>query len=401
MKRKTNGLLFPIYLLTLALFINTALMKTPFDVVAIAIGIIMCLITWYAHFVVRRFFPEGDRFIVSFISILPTIGIAMIYRLNSGEGIKQIMWFVAGMSLYCLVVIVLPNLSKFAKLKYFYLFCTIVLVAMATFIGVQKNGAKNWVMIPGTGFGIQPSELGKVFYTLYLASALKDYRNFKSLIEPGAVVAVTMVFMLLQADLGSALLYAGIALAMLYVATQKLTYIGASFVVGGIGSVAAYKMFNHLRQRIALWRNPFKYESTIGYQTVQGFYAMASGGILGSGLFNGAPTLVPVVSTDFIFVAIVEELGFITGVGILIIYALLFLRCIRIALNVRSIFSSLLAVGFSVMIALQVFVIVGGILNVIPLTGITLPLISYGGSSMLSIFFALGIIQKTSEEEVA
>lgn len=399
MKRKKNGLLFPIYLITLALFLNIAIMSKPFDVLAVAIGLIMCLLIGYAHFVVRRFFPDGDRFIVSYISILPVFGIAMIYRLNQAEAFRQIIWFIAGISVYCIVVIILPNLQKFAKLKYLYLAFEIIFVAMATFIGTKINGAKNWVVIGG--FSFQPSEFGKIFYVLYLASALRSYKDFKSLIEPASVVAITMLFMLIQSDLGSALLFATIALAMLYVATQKITYIGAAFGIGSLGAMLAYKLFAHVRERVAIWMDPFKYESTLGYQTIQGFYAMASGGIMGSGLFNGVPSLVPVITSDYIFVAIVEELGVIVGVGILIIYTLLFLRSIRVALNVRSIFSSLLSVGFAVMIAMQVFVIVGGILNVIPLTGITMPLISYGGSSMLSIYFALGIIQKTSEEEVA
>lgn len=395
MKKKSNGLLLPIYLLTMGLFVNIAIANKPFDILAVVVGLIMCILIGYAHFVVRRFFSEGDRFIVSFLSILPVIGIAMIYRINSASAIRQIVFFIAGISLYCLLVIVLPDLQRFSKLKYVYLFFLLVLVSMATFIGVTRNGAKNWVQFDS--FSMQPSELAKVFYVLYLASSLKNYKDLKSLIEPAIVVAITMAFMLKQSDLGSALMFAGIALAMLYVATQKLRYIAFSAAVGSVGAVVAYKIFPHVRKRVLIWKDPFIND---GYQIVQGFYALASGGLMGRGLYQGSPRLIPVVISDYIFTLIVEEFGVIVGICILGIYALLFLRSMRVALNVKSLFSSLLSVGFSVMIALQVFVIIGGILNLIPLTGVTLPLISYGGSSMLTVFFALGIIQKTSEEEV-
>jgi cell division protein FtsW (lipid II flippase) len=147
-----------------------------------------------------------------------------------------------------------------------------------------------------------------------------------------------------------------------------------------------------------IWLNPWQYASDESYQIVQGLYAMASGGFFGSGLFNGYPQYIPINKSDYIFAVIVEELGMIFALGIMIIYFLMFFRNIRAALNAKSVFTSLLVVGFSVMIAMQVIVIIGGVLNMIPLTGITLPLVSYGGTSMLTVFFCLGIIQKISEE---
>lgn len=398
MKKSSNGLAKSVYLLTLALFANIAIAASPKDPGALVIGVILCVLIWYAHLIVQKFFSKGDKYLVSFATMLSVIGIAMIYRINSALAIRQVIWFVFGVALYSIIVIILPDLKRFAKLRYLYMILTLAFVSMAMFLGTEVNGAKNWVFIKG--FSFQPSEFGKIFFVLYLASALRTYRNFKSLIEPMIVVAVTLGFMVLQKDLGSALMFGSIALAMVYVATNRFKYILAAFGIGTLGAAASYFVFDHFKVRVSMWLDPFKDPHGYGYQIVQGLYAIASGGLLGRGLYQGSPSMVPVRESDYIFAILAEEFGIIFSIGILVIYFLMFYRSIRVALKVRSVFSSLLTVGFSVMIAMQAIVIVGGVLNVIPLTGITLPLVSYGGTSMLTVFFALGIIQKTSEEAV-
>ena len=398
MKKSSNGLAKSVYLLTLALFANIAIAASPKDPGALVIGVILCVLIWYAHLIVQKFFSKGDKYLVSFATMLSVIGIAMIYRINSALAIRQVIWFVFGVALYSIIVIILPDLKRFAKLRYLYMILTLAFVSMAMFLGTEVNGAKNWVFIKG--FSFQPSEFGKIFFVLYLASALRTYRNFKSLIEPMIVVAVTLGFMVLQKDLGSALMFGSIALAMVFVATNRFKYILAAFGIGTLGAAASYFVFDHFKVRVSMWLDPFKDPHGYGYQIVQGLYAIASGGLLGRGLYQGSPSMVPVRESDYIFAILAEEFGIIFSIGILVIYFLMFYRSIRVALKVRSVFSSLLTVGFSVMIAMQAIVIVGGVLNVIPLTGITLPLVSYGGTSMLTVFFALGIIQKTSEEAV-
>ena len=398
MKKSSNGLARSVYLLTLALFVNIAIAASPKDPGALVIGVILCALIWYVHLIVQKFFSKGDKYLVSFATMLSVIGIAMIYRINSALAIRQVMWFVFGVALYSMIVITLPDLKRFAKLRYLYMILTLAFVSMAMFFGTEVNGAKNWVFIKG--FSFQPSEFGKIFFVLYLASALRTYRNFKSLIEPMILVAVTLGFMVLQKDLGSALMFGSIALAMVYVATNRFKYILAAFGIGALGATASYFLFDHFKVRVSMWLDPFKDPHGFGYQIVQGLYAIASGALLGRGLYQGSPSMVPVRESDYIFAILAEEFGMIFSIGILIIYFLMFYRSIRVALKVRSVFSSLLTVGFSVMIAMQAIVIVGGVLNVIPLTGITLPLVSYGGTSMLTVFFALGIIQKTSEEAV-
>lgn len=396
MPSQNTRLTKPIYILTLAMFVNIALVSDPLDPGALLIGVVLCILIGYAHWIVRRFFPSGDRYLVSFATILPAIGIAMLYRVNTAVALRQIVWFILGVVLYCGIVIVLPDLKRFARLRYLYMALTLVFVSLAMFIGTEVNGAKNWVFIGGHSF--QPSEFAKIFLVLYLASALRSYHDLKSLIEPAVVTAICLGFVVLQKDLGSALIFSCIALAMVFIATNNLKYILAAFGIGSLGATASYFLFDHVKIRVKMWLDPFSDRHGTGYQIVQGLYAIASGGLLGRGLYQGSPSLIPVRESDYIFAIIAEEFGIIFSMGLLIIYFLMFLRSIRVALNVRSIFSSLLSVGFSVMIAMQVIVIVGGVLNVIPLTGITMPLVSYGGTSMLTVFFALGIIQKTSEE---
>lgn len=384
------------YLLCMAFFINLGFLKEPFDKGAVIMGLVICFLIGYANFIVRKFFPDGDKYILIFTCILSIIGIAILYRLDSGTAIKQVIWFITGIAGYILIVVLLPDLKTFAKYRYVYLVGTLIFMAMATFIGTETYGAKNWVHIGPIGF--QPSEFGKLFLTAYLASSLKDYENFKNLIEPAIVVMVSLGFMVLQRDLGSALIFFGISITMLYIATSKLKYIIVSLGLSVVGAIMSYNLFPHIRKRVMIWKDVWKYANDESLQVVQGLYAISSGGLFGSGLGFGHPEFVPVRTTDFIFAAICEEMGLIMGFGIIILYFLLFYRSMRAAIYVEDKFSQLLTVGYSAMIASQVLVIIGGVMNIIPLTGITLPLVSYGGSSMLTTFFALAIIQKVSEE---
>ena len=396
MKDSKIRMLTPIFLLTFGMFFNIALFQPVFDIGALIMAGVMCVLIAYAHFVVNKFFPGGDKFLVTFVSVLPVIGIAVLYRLDPSIAVKQVLWFIIGISVYIALVIILPDLKRFAKFKYLYLAGTVIFMAMATFIGETRFGAKNWVDLGFISF--QPSEFGKIFFVFYLASSLKNFSDLKSLIEPGIIVLLSIGFMVLQRDLGSAMIFVFIAIAMIFAATSKVKYLLASFGVASVGALASYALFPHIRRRVMIWRKPWDYASNESYQIVQGLYAMASGGLFGQGLGNGSPEYIPVRESDYIFAVIVEELGMIFSFGILIIYFLMFYRNIRSAMKAKSTFTSLLGVGFSVMIAMQVIVIIGGVLNMIPLTGITLPLISYGGTSMLTIFFSLGIIQKISEE---
>lgn len=395
------------YLLCIVLFLNISFIgKLGFDKGAIIMGVIICLLFAYSHFIITRFFPDGDKYILLFSNVLAVIGIAMLYRINSSIALKQLIWYTVGIAVFILVVVLFPSLTKFGKYRWFYMICTIVLMSMGSIFGKEINGSKNWIFI--AGFGFQPTEFGKLSLVAYLAATLQyyglnlkgksEFMKLKPLIQPGIVVMVSLGFMVLQKDLGSALIFFAISITMLYIATSNIKYVIVCLGLFIIGGAISYKLFDHVQLRFMIWGDPFKYGYDEGHQIVQSLISIASGGLSGTGLGLGYPTMIPIRESDFIFAVICEEMGLLTGFAILIVHFLLFYRCMRVPVYGKNKFTRLLAVGYSTMIAAQVLVIVGGVVGAIPLTGITLPLVSYGGSSMIITFFSLGILQKISED---
>ena len=402
-KKREKRLLNLVYLLCLLLFTALGFLQQPFDKFALIMGVVLCVLIGYSHFIVRRFYPDGDKFILIFASVLAVLGVAMLYRINPNTAIKQLIWIALGIIGYILIVVILPDLKSFAKYKNVYMIITLVLMPLALIFGTEQFGAKNWILIGPISF--QPSEFAKIALVLYLAAALATYESKKSfkeevkqLFQPALVAGFSMGCMVLQRDLGSALIFFGISITLLYVATSKKKYVFTALGLAAIGSVAGYTMFGHVRERVMIWRDPWKYALGSSYQIVEGMYSIAAGGLFGVGLGQGHFQNLPVKESDMIYAIICEEFGIIFAIGLMIIYFLLFYRGIRAAFVTKDSYSQLIAVGFSTMIACQTLVIIGGIFSVIPLTGITLPIISYGGSSVLTIFFALGILQKISEE---
>ena len=402
-KKDEIMLLILTYILCMALFINLAILKDPIDMGAIKMGLIVCALVTATQILIRKFYPQGDKFLITFACILSVIGIAVMYRLDTSVAVKQFMWFTAGIIVFIVLVVAIPDIRNFSKYKNVFLIVTLLIMPMALIAGKEINGATNWVTIGG--FGFQPSAFGKITFVLYLSSALMGYEDkkniaddFKQLWQPALVAVFSLGCLVMQKDLGSALIFFGIAVTMLYVSTGKKKYVAITIVLSAIGAFVAYHLFSHVQARIDIWRDPWSDPNGGGYQIIQGLYAISSGGMLGSGLGQGYPGFVPVNTSDLIFAVICEELGMVFGLGIMIIYFLFFYRGMRAAFRVKDKFSQLNTIGLSAMIACQVLVIIGGVFAIIPLTGITLPLISYGGSSMLTIFFALAILQKISEE---
>lgn len=402
-----------IYLLCILLFTNLALLQKPMDTKALIIGVVLCFIIGISHFILRKYRPDGDKFLFIFASILTIVGIATLYRIEPtyevppNFAIKQLVWTILGIIGYILIILLLPDLKSFAKYKKVYMIITLIFMPMGFLYGVitgtVTGGAMNWVYLGP--FSFQPSEFGKIAFVLYLASALMEYEDkknikedFNQLWKPALVAIYTLACMVLQTDLGSALIFFGVSVTMLYIATSKKKYVFSCLGLSAIGAFGAYGMFSHVKVRVSLWLDPWADPSGQGYQIVQGLYSIASGGLLGAGLGRGYPDYVPVRESDFIYAVICEEFGMIFALGLMIIYFLLFYRGIRAAFVTNEKFSQLTAVGLSTLIACQTLVIIGGLFTVIPLTGITLPLISYGGSSMLTMWFILGILQKISEE---
>ncbi len=396
MTKWLKKLQFFIYLFVFFGFLNLAILSKPIDPMAGVFWAVITVIIAVTSWVLKKYYPMGDRLIFLLAILLCSIGMIMLFRLNKATALKQLVWLVIGIVMFLFVVLYLKKgLIKFAKYKYFFLAGTIIFMAMATFIGVEILGAKNWVKIGPYGF--QPSEFGKIFLILYLSTALSEITSRKQLIEPGIAIIISLGFMVLQRDLGTALIIFAVSVTMVYLATSKKLYVLISLGLFGVGGAASYAIFGHIRKRFMIWLNPWDYVYNESYQLVQSMYAIAMGGLFGRGLGMGHPGYVAVNESDFIFSVICEEMGLLMGLAILILHFLLFYRSIRSAIHAENNFTKLLTAGLSVMIATQTLVIVGGVTGFIPLTGITLPFVSYGGTSLLISFLALSIIQKVSE----
>lgn len=382
-----------IYAITILAFGIIALYTNDYR--ALLMGVFSSFLIGYGHFIITRYYPDGDKHLLVLAAFLVEIGLIMLYRIDPQYALKQLTWFTVGISVFILIVILLPQIEIIERYKYLYMGAAIVLLVLTQIFGEDIRGSKNWINLGFTG--VQPSEFAKVFIILYLASALKNYKDRKDLIIPVSVLMVSLIFLVMEKDLGTALIYFSISITMVYIGTSKRHYVITAIVLFIMGAVGSYFTFAHVRSRVDIWIDPWKTATGSGYQIVQSLYGIASGGLLGTGLNLGHPGYIPDVQTDFIFSIICEELGLLGGFAVIITFFLLVYRGFRSAIHASSTFSRLVAVGIATMIGAQVFIIIGGVIKLIPLTGITLPFVSYGGSSMIINFAALGILQKISE----
>lgn len=396
MTKRLKTLQFCIYLFVFFGFLNLFLLGKPIDPLAGVFFAVIVFIIALTSRVLKKYYPMGDRLIFLLAALLCSVGLIMLFRLGRTLALKQLAWLVVGIVMFLFVVLYLKKgVIKFSKYKYAFMAGTVLFMSMATFIGVEILGAKNWVRIGG--FGFQPSEFGKIFLILYLASALSNLTSRKQLIEPGVLIIISLGFMVIQRDLGTALIIFAVSVTMVYLATSRKLYVLISMGLFAAGGMASYVMFDHIKRRVMIWLHPWDYVYNESYQLVQSMYAIATGGLFGRGLGLGSPGYVAVNESDFIFSVICEEMGLLMGLAVLILHFLLFYRSIRSAINAENNFTKLLTAGLSVMTATQALVIVGGVTGFIPLTGITLPFVSYGGTSLLISFLSLSIIQKVSE----
>ena len=365
----------------------------------------------------RRTVPYADPFLLPLAALLAAIGLTEIYGLRESDAFRQGLWVVIGAALFAATLIALRN--DYRRLEHYkYLFglgaVGLLLLPGLPGIGREVNGARLWIGVGGWQF--QPGELAKIALIVFLAGYLREKREVLAqgrlkdfgplLVIWGAAMGVLVV----TNDLGSALLLYGIFIAMLYIATARAAYVLVGLVLFFGGAAAVYTQVPHVRERVTVWLHPtsphpvycpqtgklaFR-ENCEGYQVMQSLYSIADGGFGGSGLgrgqfktLDGSQTLIPSLNTDFIYSALAQELGLVGACGVLLLYMVFALRGFRIALIADDGFSKLLAAGLSFAFAFQTFLIVGGVVREIPLTGITLPFVSYGGSSVLANFVLL------------
>ncbi|SKA98484.1 cell division protein FtsW, lipid II flippase [Caloramator quimbayensis] len=398
MKKEEKSILKSIYLVTLLMFFQLSISFGKFDFLPIILGLSSCILIAYSYFIISRFFPAGDKYLLILSSFITQFGLVMIYRLNSQNpvrAIKQITFFTIGIAAYIFLVIFLPEIKKFERLRYVYIIITIVLLSSTLFLGREIKGSKNWIQIGR--FNMQPSEIAKLFLILYLSSSIKYIKNFYDALKESIPVFISIGLLVVEKDLGAGLIFFGIYITMLYIGTSNFKYILSAVIIFLLGGLASYFIFPHVKVRIDIWLNPFAYKTGKGYQICQSLFAIAAGGLFGTGLGLGYPQFIPEVHNDFIFSAICEEFGLLGASALILLYILLVYRGLRTAIYAKDDYSRLVAVGISSMLAFQIFVVIGGVTKMIPMTGITLPFVSYGGSSMLLNFICLGVLQKISE----
>lgn len=358
------------------------------------------LVTLLTSFLVDRF-TKSDNILLLIVNMLFSIGVAIIYRLDPKLGRRQLQFYLVGVTLFFMTYFILKFYKKWDKLILFYAGISIILFIVTLIFGTNLYGAKNWIII-GNKFSIQPSEFIKVPLAFFVASF---YTNFNKIsLKPfgryfmNFMIYVFIGFLFLQKDLGTALIFFGVLILsqFVYEKDRKLIFINMFFMV--IGSIVAYFLFGHVRIRVATWLDPWSDIDATGYQITQALFATASGGLFGTGIGLGRPDYIPVAESDFIFSAICEEMGVFMGVGVVLLFMILVYRSLKISLTQQNKFYSVLSFCIGILFALQTFIILGGVLKLIPLTGVTLPFISQGGSSMLAGFILLGCLQYCGEE---
>jgi cell division protein FtsW (lipid II flippase) len=352
-----------------------------------------------AHLVARLTVPLADPYLLPMAALLTAIGVTEIYRLGPGNAFRQGLWIVIGVGVFAATLFWLRHDYRVLE-RYKYVFgvtaILLLFLPLAPGIGEQINGSRLWIHFGSLQF--QPGELGKIALIVFLAAYLREKREVLAqgrLKDWGPLLVIwggAMLVLFATDDLGSALLYYGIFVAMLYVATARLAFVAGAIGLFLVGAFAVSRATPHVQARVDVWLDPYKHAHTTGYQILQSLYSIAHGGVGGTGLARGIVTtptghqVVPDLNTDFIYSALAQELGLIGVAAVLLLYMGFVLRGFQVALTATDGFSKLLAAGLSFSFAFQTFVIVGGITRVIPLTGITLPFVSYGGSSVVANF---------------
>ena len=353
-----------------------------------------------------------DSVPLSLAYLLLAVGLAEIARLKPELFTAQLRWACVGMAFWALTVVLWERLRNFLAYPYVLGIATTIILLLPLLFGVSIGGNTNWLAFGG--FSVQPSEFGKILLIFFLAAYLADHRAVLTLparrflflhlppvrfIAPLVVLwGLAVLMFVIARDLGAALLFFGMAVLMTYMGTGRKSYVFLAGLFIVIAAALSYALFGHVRVRFDIWLHPWADPNGMSYQVVQSLFAIGTGGIWGTGFAEGHPLLIPEVHTDFIFAAIAEEFGLIGAVFVLMCYALLFWRGSRIAMGVPRAEESLLAAGCAASLLLQAFIITAGVTKLLPLTGITLPFVSYGGSSMSASFILIGILTALSRE---
>ena len=394
--------------------------------VSLVYGAIFLGLCVAGHVFIRMTLPHADPYMFPLVAVLASFGIVVVYRLDSTLARQQAQWFVLGLILFAATIVIFRDYRKLERYRYTIVFVSLVLLILPRLpgIGYAANGAYLGVHIPGL-FVFQPAEFAKIGLVIFLASYLRDTRQVMVVgarrilgvtIPPvkhfGPVIVIwglAMLIMILLHDIGSSLMFYGGLLAVLYVATNRVSFVVVGVIAFALGAWYLGTHITHIHARVEDWLHPFDprlYHAPLGsYQIANGIFAQAAGGMFGQGFGQSALTipgsppvpLLPAPQTDMIYAVIADELGLFGAAALLLVYLLVLWRGLKTAMLARDSFSTLMVTGLMAMLGLQVFVIVGGVTRVIPLTGVTLPFVSYGGSSLIANFVLLALVLLVSD----
>ena len=338
-----------------------------------------------------KIYPKASRLLVNNMCMLITVGFIMITRLSYDQSIKQFQIIVVSTVVALIIPVLIRKLRFITKMYWFYTLVGIGLLALVAIAAQSTNGAK--LSFSFGGISVQPSEFVKIIYVFAIAGLLKNARDFRRVAIATGLAALHVLILVVSRDLGSAVIFFVTYLVVLFVATKNPFYVLAGLLAGSGAAVGAYFLFSHIRVRVQAWRDPFADYQVGGYQISQSLFSIAAGSWFGTGLYQGSPEAIPYVEQDFMFSAIAEELGSIFGICLILVCMSCFIMFVNIAMQLTNRFYRLVAVGLGATYATQVFLTIGGGIKLIPMTGVTLPLVSYGGSSALSTLIMFSIVQ--------
>ncbi len=358
----------------------------------VALYLIQTLYLFLYIVVFRILYRNGNVLLLNNMCMLMTVGFIIITRLSFSQGVRQFIFVVVGSLLTLAIPVIMQNLKTLRNIPWLYGVVGIAALFAVLIAGELTHGA-NIALKIGDFISIQPSEFIKIVYVFFIAAMFNRSTSFGNVVVTTILAAVHVIILVMSTDLGSALIYFVVYLVMLFVATKEFIYVALGLTAGTGAAVVAYKLFSHVRIRVQAWRDPWTLIDNQGYQITQSLFAIGMGSWFGVGLNQGMPYKIPYVEMDFIFSAICEELGIIFGICLILMCMNTFMLMMDVGMKSKGRFYKLLAVGLATAYGFQIFLTIGGGIKFIPLTGVTLPLISYGGSSAFSTLILFAVIQ--------
>ena len=381
-----NVLMFFIHFICyLIIYLMTKDMKMLYFYAA---QVVLFLVTLIVYGTVYK---NASRLIINNMCYLLMVGFVILTRLDFDMAIRQFAIAVAAVCISLIIPAFILRVRVVDKWGKFLGIFGFLMIASVFVFGKSMYGATNWISIGG--FSLQPSELAKIVFVFFIAVMLARDTSFRQIVITTAAAAVYVLVLVIEKDLGAAVIFFITYLVMLYVATRQFRYMALGLAAGSGAAVVAYKLFAHVRTRVIAWKDPWGNYNDAGYQIAQSLFAIGTGGWFGMGLFKGKPNTIPVVVSDFVFSAISEEMGALFAICLILVYFSCFLMFINISLQLVKPFYKLVAMGLSTAYGIQLFLCIGGVIKLIPHTGVTMPLISYGGSSVLSTIIIFAVIQ--------